>query len=105
MRFFIGDPIPGLSEAVARAMPNYEDGVLQSKDGKIGKRALILGSDKWLGPKVTIQEVLDSVAAQGFTGPRVENHVAFLCKTDPRVVQSGIVRIQRASEAALKGPS
>jgi hypothetical protein len=79
MKMFIGGTIPGLSEAIAR----------------------ILSSDKWHGRKVTIEHVLALVEAAGFTGPRVANHVAWLCKGDPRVEQSGILKLQRETEQQL----
>lgn len=106
-RMFVGDDqIPGLLEAVQRAMPDPADAVVEAKihppgTSNWGMPGVLMASDKWHGPQVTIEEVLASVEAEGFTGPLVANHVAWLCKTDPRVVQRGITKLQRDTEQQL----
>jgi hypothetical protein len=102
VKMFIGEEIPGLLDAVMRVLPSGRDGVMEDKDGNLGHSAVIFASDRWHGLRVTIEQVLASVEAEGFTGPRVANHVAWLCKTDPRVVQRGILKLQREIEQQLE---
>lgn len=100
MKMFVGRPIPDLLDALQRHLPKATP--------VSGKRAYHIAfpgdwGRRWrVEQPIELDELLERLRRDGFSGEQVRHHVQWLVVDDPRVVQGGKVirRYSGPDEAA-----